>query len=95
VPAPGDYDDGEIGGMIGRGNRSTREENLSTTNSTRSARTPTPGRHVGKTAINRFNYGPALAVQVTFIFAFAKSMIELILFLIFPCMKVNSPFNDN
>jgi hypothetical protein len=24
VPTPGDYDDGEIGGMIGRGNRSTR-----------------------------------------------------------------------
>jgi hypothetical protein len=24
VPAPGDYDDGEIGGMNGRGNRSTR-----------------------------------------------------------------------
>jgi hypothetical protein len=24
VPAPGDYDDGEIGGMIGRGTRSTR-----------------------------------------------------------------------
>jgi hypothetical protein len=23
VPAPGDYDDGEIGGMIARGNRST------------------------------------------------------------------------
>jgi hypothetical protein len=23
VPAPGDYDDGEIGGMIDRGNRST------------------------------------------------------------------------
>jgi hypothetical protein len=23
VSAPGDYDDGEIGGMIGRGNRST------------------------------------------------------------------------
>jgi hypothetical protein len=23
VPAPGDYDDGEIGGMIGRGNQST------------------------------------------------------------------------
>jgi hypothetical protein len=22
VPAPGDYDDGEIGGMIGKGNRS-------------------------------------------------------------------------
>jgi hypothetical protein len=24
VPAPGDYDDGETGGMIGRGNQSTR-----------------------------------------------------------------------
>jgi hypothetical protein len=26
VPAPGDYDDGEIGGMIGRGTRSTRRQ---------------------------------------------------------------------
>jgi hypothetical protein len=26
VPAPDDYDDGEIGGMIGRGNRSTRRK---------------------------------------------------------------------
>jgi hypothetical protein len=26
VPAPGDYDDGDIGGMIGRGNRSTRRK---------------------------------------------------------------------
>jgi hypothetical protein len=26
VPAPGDYDDGEIGGMIGRGNRRTRRK---------------------------------------------------------------------
>jgi hypothetical protein len=30
VPAPGDYDDGEIGGMmIGRGNRSTRRKRTS------------------------------------------------------------------
>jgi hypothetical protein len=28
VPAPGDYDDGEIGEMIGRGNRSTRRKPL-------------------------------------------------------------------
>jgi hypothetical protein len=40
VPAPGDYDDGEIGGMIGKGNRSTRRKSaplaaLSTTNPTR------------------------------------------------------------
>jgi hypothetical protein len=26
VPAPGDYDDGEIGGMIGKGNRSIRRK---------------------------------------------------------------------
>jgi hypothetical protein len=26
VPASGDHDDGEIGGMIGRGNRSTRRK---------------------------------------------------------------------
>jgi hypothetical protein len=26
VPAPGDYDDGEVGGIIGRGNRSTRRK---------------------------------------------------------------------
>jgi hypothetical protein len=26
VPAPGDYGDGEIGGMIGRGNQSTRRK---------------------------------------------------------------------
>jgi hypothetical protein len=26
VPAPGDYDVGETGGMIGRGNRSTRRK---------------------------------------------------------------------
>jgi hypothetical protein len=26
VPTPGDYDDGEIGGMIGRGNRTTRRK---------------------------------------------------------------------
>jgi hypothetical protein len=26
VPAPGDYDDAEIGGMFGRGNRSTRRK---------------------------------------------------------------------
>jgi hypothetical protein len=26
VPAPGDYEDGEFGGMISRGNRSTRRK---------------------------------------------------------------------
>jgi hypothetical protein len=35
VPAPGGYDDGEIGGMIGRGNRNTRRKCPSATLSTR------------------------------------------------------------
>jgi hypothetical protein len=45
VSAPGDYDDGKIGGMmIGRGNRSTRRKPaaVSTTNST-----CLPGREPG------------------------------------------------
>jgi hypothetical protein len=51
VPAPGDYDDGEIGGMIGRGNRNTREKTcpsaaLSNTNP-HAARTRTRAAAVG------------------------------------------------
>jgi hypothetical protein len=44
VPAPGIYDDGEIGGIIGKGNRSTlrKPAALSTTNPTCS-----PGREPG------------------------------------------------
>jgi hypothetical protein len=47
VPAQGDYDDGEIGGIIGRGNRNTRMKPspsavLSTTNTT-----CLPGRETG------------------------------------------------
>jgi hypothetical protein len=29
VPAPGDYDDGEFGGMIDRGNRNSRKKPIS------------------------------------------------------------------
>jgi hypothetical protein len=49
VPTPGDYDDGEIGGMIGRGNRSTRRKPaaVSTTNL---------GRRGGKPATNCLSY---------------------------------------
>jgi hypothetical protein len=36
VPAPGDYDEGEIGGKIGRGNRTTRRKPA-----------PVPGREPG------------------------------------------------
>jgi hypothetical protein len=51
VPAPGDYDDGEIGGMIGRGNRSTRRKHapvpLCPPQIQHSARTRTPAAAVG------------------------------------------------
>jgi hypothetical protein len=64
VPAPGDYDDEEIGGMMtGRGNRSTWRKPahvLSTTNPKCSAPDGNLGRRSGKPMINRFSYGTAL-----------------------------------
>jgi hypothetical protein len=64
MPALGDYDDGEIGGMTGRGNLSTREKTclsaaLSTTNPT-CWPDANPGHRDGKPATNRLNYGTAL-----------------------------------
>jgi hypothetical protein len=63
VPVPGDYDDGEFGGlMIGRGNRSTRRK-LSPTPLCLPQipldQTPAsnPGRLGGKPATNRLSYG--------------------------------------
>jgi hypothetical protein len=51
VPAPGDYDDGEIGGMIGRGNRSTRRKpapmTLCPPQTPQAARTRTRAAEVG------------------------------------------------
>jgi hypothetical protein len=51
VPAPGDYDDGEIGEMIGRGNRSTRRKPapmpLCPTQTPHAARTRTRAAAVG------------------------------------------------
>jgi hypothetical protein len=60
VPALGDYDDGELGGMIGRGNRSTcPNAALSTTNPT-CCPDADSGRRGGKPASNRLSYGMAL-----------------------------------
>jgi hypothetical protein len=58
VPVPGDYDDGEICGMmIGRGNRSTRRKPdpvpLCPPQTPHAAGTPNPGRRCGKLATNR------------------------------------------
>jgi hypothetical protein len=68
VPAPGDYDDEEIGGMIGKGNRSTREKTcpnatLSTTNPT-CCPDANPGRRGGKPATNRLSYSTALGLSL-------------------------------
>jgi hypothetical protein len=58
--APGDYDDGEIGGMIGRRNRSIRRKPalaaLSTTNPT-CCPDANPACRGGKPATNGLSYG--------------------------------------
>jgi hypothetical protein len=68
VPAPGDYDDGEIGGMIGRGSRNTWRK---------PAPVPlcpphptcypdaNPSRRGGKPVTNRLTYGTALEAEFT------------------------------
>jgi hypothetical protein len=57
VSAPGDFDNGEIGGMIGRGNRSTRRKPapvpLCPPQTPHAARTRTRRRRGGKPACNR------------------------------------------
>jgi hypothetical protein len=60
VPAPGDYDDGEIGGMmIGRGNRNTRRKPapvlLCPSQNPHAYPDANPGRRGGKPATNRLS----------------------------------------
>jgi hypothetical protein len=68
VLTPGDYDDGEIGGMIGRGNRTTRRKPAP--NAALSATNPTcypdenTGRRGGKPATNRLSYGMAISIDL-------------------------------
>jgi hypothetical protein len=64
APTPGDYDDGEIGGMIiGRGNRGTRRKRapVPLVNHKHHMLCPdaNPGRRGGKPATNRLSYGTA------------------------------------
>jgi hypothetical protein len=65
VPAPGDYDDDgdEIGGMIGRENRSTQRKPapmlFCPVQIPHAARTRTRAAAVGKPASNRLSYGTA------------------------------------
>jgi hypothetical protein len=69
VPAPGDYYDGEIGGMmIGRGNRSTRRKPapvpLCPPQTPHACPDANPGRRDGKPETNRLSYGTALWVNL-------------------------------
>jgi hypothetical protein len=73
VPAPGDYDDGDMGGMNGTGNRSTRRKPapvpLRPPQTPHAVRTLNPGRSCGKPATNRLNYGtdhPVFNLAVVF-----------------------------
>jgi hypothetical protein len=64
VPTPGDYDDGEIGGMmIGRGNRSTRRKPapvpLCLPQTPHACPDADSGRRGGKPATNCLSYGTA------------------------------------
>jgi hypothetical protein len=63
VPAPGDYGDREIGGMIGRGIRSTRRKPapvpLCPPQTPQAARTTNPALRGGKPASSRLSYGTA------------------------------------
>jgi hypothetical protein len=63
VSAPGDYDNGEIGGMIGKGKPKYSEKTcpnvaLSTTNPT-CCPDANPGRRGGKPVTNCLSYGTA------------------------------------
>jgi hypothetical protein len=73
LPAPGDCDDGEFGGMkIGMGKPKYSEKTcpsatLSTTNSTWLEPGSNPGRRGGKSATNRLIYGTALRLLFTLV----------------------------
>jgi hypothetical protein len=61
VPALGDYDDGEIGGMmIGRGNRINSEKTCLSTALSTTNPTCCPGCRGGKPTTNSLSYGTAL-----------------------------------
>jgi hypothetical protein len=63
VPAPGDYDYGEIGGIIGRGNGSTRGKPapvpLCPPQTPKAARTRTLASAVGSQRLIALSYGTA------------------------------------
>jgi hypothetical protein len=81
VPAPGDFDDGEIGEIIGRGNRSTLRKPAPLLLCR--PQTPTccpdanPGRRGGKTATNRLSYGTAFTLGLPLLISQNRPLREL------------------
>jgi hypothetical protein len=74
VSAPGDYDNGEIGGMIGRGNRSTRRkptpEPLCPPQTPNAARTRTRAAAVGSQRLTaELRHGRSPIVYSRFLFS--------------------------
>jgi hypothetical protein len=72
VPTPGDFDDGELGGMmIGRGNRSTRRKPapvpLCPSQTPHACPDANPDRRDGKPPTTDLPY-PCLSVQVAILF---------------------------
>jgi hypothetical protein len=63
VPAPDDYDDGEIGGMIGKGNQSTWRKRapvlLCPPQTPHACQDANPGRRGGKPETNHLSYDTA------------------------------------
>jgi hypothetical protein len=64
VPHPGDYDDGEIGGMIGKVNRRTYPSTALTTTNPTCCSDANPGSRVGNPETNRLSYGTAISSVV-------------------------------
>jgi hypothetical protein len=66
APAPGDYDDGEIGEMIGRGNRSTLRKlapmPLCPPQTQHACPDTNQGRRCRKPVTNRLSYGMAFCL---------------------------------
>jgi hypothetical protein len=72
VPAAGDYDDGEIDGMmIGRGSRSTQRMpvpvRLCPPQTSHACPDANPGRRGENPETNRLNYGTAPALRLTYL----------------------------
>jgi hypothetical protein len=76
VPTPGDYDEGDIGGMMnGKGNRSTRRKPapvpLCPPQTLHACPDENPGRRGGKPVYNRLSYGTALSITLHYFTLFS------------------------